>query len=231
MTQVDEFDEFDALVSSLPQHYWHFAASVSWVLYSVLAWLGFVCYSLVASVVFQIEWVVDLKKGFLVRLTTGQYINIALTTGQYGIYCPVGGFDPPTQWATKIIMSWRHNDNILSGTPVLVFFTQCSCLKRRDGRTRTNGETFSEKHGAIKYRKLSDLKLPRALKVKSDDRLYPVEIVDREDHRVKIHYLGYDSSYDEWREQDDVVPLTSPAIAENSQILLYSIFSLCWVGN
>jgi len=43
---------------------------------------------------------VDLKKGFLVRLTTGQYINIALTTGQYGIYCPVGGFDPPTQWAT-----------------------------------------------------------------------------------------------------------------------------------
>ena len=77
----------------------------------------------------------------------------------------------------------------------------------------------------INYRKLSDLKLPRAIKVKSDDRLYPVEVVDKEDHRVKIHYLGYDSSYDEWREQDDVVPLTSPAIAENSQTLLHP-FSL-----
>jgi len=77
-----------------------------------------------------------------------------------------------------------------------------------------NGETFSEKHGAYKLQKTFDLKLPRASKVKSDDRLYPVEIVDREDHRVKIHYLGYDSSYDEWHEQDDVVPLTSPAIAE-----------------
>ena len=80
----------------------------------------------------------------------------------------------------------------------------------------------------INYRKLSDLKLPRALKVKSDDRLYPVEIVDREDHRVKIHYLGYDSSYDEWRERDDVVPLTSPAIAENSQILLHFLSMLSW---
>ena len=29
-----------------------------------------------------------------------------------------------------------------------------------------------------------------------------------------IHYLGYDSSDDEWREYDDIVPLTSTDIAE-----------------
>ena len=37
--------------------------------------------------------------------------------------------------------------------------------------------------------------------------------------------MSYDSSYDEWCEQDDVVPLTSPAIAESSQTLLHP-FSL-----
>lgn len=72
----------------------------------------------------------------------------------------------------------------------------------------------------VNYKKLSNLTLPRAKKVKCDDRLYPVEVVDKEDHRVKIHYLGYDSSYDEWREYGDVVPLTSPDIAEGSQPLL-----------
>ena len=48
------------------------------------------------------------------------------------------------------------------------------------------------------------------------DSSYPVDVVDREDHRVKIQYSVYDTSYDERRECDDIVPLTSTDIAEIS---------------
>ena len=46
-------------------------------------------------------------------------------------------------------------------------------------------------------------KLPRAARVV--DRLYSVEVLERRDGRVKIHYIGYDSKYDEWRKEDEIV--------------------------
>lgn len=86
----------------------------------MLLFSGFCCIS-------DLSESVDLKKGFLVRLTTGQYINIALTTGQYGIYCPVGGFDLPTQWATNVRIQLTNpspqssvsetNDHVISSLP------------------------------------------------------------------------------------------------------------------
>lgn len=58
---------------------------------------------------------------------------------------------------------------------------------------------------------MSEVRLPRAKRVQKggDDKLY---LIDSERDRVKVHYVGYDSSYDEWRESGDVVPLDSPDI-------------------
>ena len=75
----------------------------------------------------------------------------------------------------------------------------------------------------LNYKEMSEVRLPRAKRVQKggDDKLYPIEIIDSERDRVKVHYVGYDSSYDEWRESGDVVPLDSPDIDQ------LSIFTLC----
>ena len=40
----------------------------------------------------------------------------------------------------------------------------------------------------------------------SKDELYELEVVerDRANHRVKVHYVGYDSDDDEWHSESDV---------------------------
>lgn len=57
------------------------------------------------------------------------------------------------------------------------------------------------------YKNLSDVHLPRVTRFvhKQRDKLYPVEVVQRARSRVKVHYIGYDESYDEWHELGDVV--------------------------
>ena len=59
------------------------------------------------------------------------------------------------------------------------------------------------------YRQLSSLKIPRISKTQPQDKLYPIEVVERNGSRVRIHYVGYDNSADEWREQTDIISLTS----------------------
>ena len=46
--------------------------------------------------------------------------------------------------------------------------------------------------------------LPRKKKA-SKDRLYEIEIIEEEGTQVKVHYTGYSSEYDEWKEKNDVV--------------------------
>ena len=43
--------------------------------------------------------------------------------------------------------------------------------------------------------------LPRAgtRVVRKDDTLYPIDVLDRKEDCVLIHYVGYDSKHDEWR--------------------------------
>ena len=53
-----------------------------------------------------------------------------------------------------------------------------------------------------------------------DDTLYPVKIICTEatdsanEGNVRIHYVGYSASYDEWRPCDDVVNFVSSSISE-----------------
>lgn len=62
------------------------------------------------------------------------------------------------------------------------------------------------------YRELCSVKLPRASKVAG--KLYPIEVVEQDGSRVRIHYVGYDESTDEWRELADIVHLSTENDAE-----------------
>ena len=41
--------------------------------------------------------------------------------------------------------------------------------------------------------------------VRKDDTLYPIEVLDRKENCVLIHYVGYDSKHNEWKAKEDMV--------------------------
>ena len=59
----------------------------------------------------------------------------------------------------------------------------------------------------MNYRELADVDIPRGKKVECErpsNHLYPVSVLEREENHVKIHYVGYTSTYDEWREVSEL---------------------------
>ncbi len=70
------------------------------------------------------------------------------------------------------------------------------------------------------YKELNDVKLPRAKRVKHGEansgRLYPIEIVEEENNRCKVHYIGYASSYDEWKTCEELVRIDSSSETSTS---------------
>ena len=50
----------------------------------------------------------------------------------------------------------------------------------------------------------------RAVREKQETKLYSVNIVEQNPttHKVKIHYIGYDSCATEWRDEGDIVNLS-----------------------
>ena len=52
----------------------------------------------------------------------------------------------------------------------------------------------------IEFCKVGTRKRPR------EEKLYQLEVIekDRQNRRVKVHYVGYESEYDEWRDEKDV---------------------------
>lgn len=74
----------------------------------------------------------------------------------------------------------------------------------------------------VNYRKLAgvDEKLPRKSPQLSQGRdtydggaLYPISLVNRGGTHVLIHYVGYESHFDEWREERDFVKMPFPCLA------------------
>ena len=65
----------------------------------------------------------------------------------------------------------------------------------------------------VDYKASSDIVLPVAKRSRQQRRteseLYPVEVVERDEetYKVKVHYIGYGSSDDEWKD-GDIVDLT-----------------------
>ena len=66
------------------------------------------------------------------------------------------------------------------------------------------------------YRDLVSYKLPRQprLKKKSSKDLFSVKIVEEQGSRVKVHYIGYSCSYDEWRNREEIELLDSEVAEE-----------------
>ena len=56
-----------------------------------------------------------------------------------------------------------------------------------------------------------------------NDRLYPLEVIAKDGDRVKVHYIGYSSQYDEWRQSSELETL-SPRSGQ--QLELYQPFEL-----
>ena len=61
------------------------------------------------------------------------------------------------------------------------------------------------------YRRLAEPKIPRATRQKKADstQLYPIEISERQEDSVKIHYIGYSDRHDEWRDPSELVSIGS----------------------
>jgi len=50
---------------------------------------------------------------------------------------------------------------------------------------------------------------------KNFDTLYPVEVISStNEDRVKIHYVGYSTQYNEWRPRSDVIHLVKTPIPQ-----------------
>ena len=49
--------------------------------------------------------------------------------------------------------------------------------------------------------------IPRAKAVKQKDKLYELEIIQEDEYlgKVKVHYIGYGSEEDEWRDRSDII--------------------------
>ena len=61
------------------------------------------------------------------------------------------------------------------------------------------------------YRRLAEPKISRATRQKKADstQLYPIEISERQEDSVKIHYIGYSDRHDEWRDPSELVSIGS----------------------
>ena len=82
----------------------------------------------------------------------------------------------------------------------------------------------------VNYKELTKVILPRAVREKQETKLYSVNIVERNSttYKVKIHYIGYDSCEDEWRNEGDIVDLSEaqPSHLLSSNYSLYQELAL-----
>ena len=75
------------------------------------------------------------------------------------------------------------------------------------------------------YRKLADIPLPRIRATKRVDKLYQLEIIEEDatNGKVKVHYTGYGSDDDEWRDKEDIVVVESPKPCKVLHVCLATI--------
>ena len=66
------------------------------------------------------------------------------------------------------------------------------------------------------YRELTKCELPRIIssrqkqKLKPKEDLYPIEIVDTDsEDKVKVHYIGYSDTFDEWKDLSEIEDITN----------------------
>lgn len=63
----------------------------------------------------------------------------------------------------------------------------------------------------VDYRQLADIKLPRTPKKMRKPELYPIK---RDGARAKVHYIGYSSSHDKWKDNRELELISEAETAE-----------------
>ena len=74
------------------------------------------------------------------------------------------------------------------------------CVKGRTRRVTSRVREAGESHSLFSQ-------IPRATNAAQNrgrNHLYDVEVIEEEQYRVKIHYIGYESSSDEWIRKSDI---------------------------
>ena len=70
-----------------------------------------------------------------------------------------------------------------------------------------HGYLLSVKQGKEElYREIADIRLPRPERLQATNKLYPVKVLERDNRRVKIHYVGYSDVHDECRDEEEITP-------------------------
>ena len=76
----------------------------------------------------------------------------------------------------------------------------------------------------VNYKALLEPKLPKLTASlggrasrKIDTQLYPVEVVETEGTRVKIHYVGYADKHDEWSKQYTIAEVITATSSSNAR--------------
>lgn len=88
---------------------------------------------------------------------------------------------------------------------------------------------YNTRKKKVDYKKLNDVEgIPRGKRRKDNDELHPVEVVERDavNGRVKIHYIGYSTNEDEWRNASDILDFTPPQPLISSTFSLYQELAL-----
>ena len=76
----------------------------------------------------------------------------------------------------------------------------------------TESDIYLPTECASNYRAPKSLR-PQPIK-KSGSLFYPIEIVDEDSSKYKVHYIGYTSMHDEWKDKEDVVDLDKDSSTE-----------------
>ena len=52
------------------------------------------------------------------------------------------------------------------------------------------------------------VKASQSRKTEAACNLFPIKVLQKEGDKVKVHYVGYDKRYDEWKNQCDIETIT-----------------------
>ena len=51
------------------------------------------------------------------------------------------------------------------------------------------------------------VKAMKSKKPKPDKELFQVEVIEKDSSKCRVHYVGYSSAYDEWKEKEEIVSI------------------------
>ena len=135
-------------------------------------------------------------------------------------------------------VAWHYIEFSSSFYAAVLHFTAtsrgayCSCTSSRRSLSALMSSSRvlnPRKLPRLDYKKLNDVTLPskRPSAKCQGSKLYPVEVleVDNLHDRMKIHYVGYDESFDEWREVKDNLEYSTDESHSQSETA-YAPFSL-----